>query len=84
MHCNVVRWGETIMMVCGRKQDRAPKCWVAHCRLLSTKACDWPMPGGKTCDRQICDTHADHVGPDRDFCPPHSIEDKKAQLKTGP
>lgn len=70
--------------VCIRgRRRKAPKCWVTHCRSSSTKLCDWPAAGGKTCDRPVCDEHADQVGPDKHYCVAHSIENAKAKLRTG-
>ena len=83
MSCEVVRWGDGAVILCGRSRRKAPKCWVAHCKFSSTKECDWPLGDGKTCDRHICDGHADEVGPDRHYCPAHSIESAKAKMKTG-
>jgi len=71
-------------IVCIRGRREKPRhCWVRHCDDPVTKLCDWPMDGKKTCDRNICDGHADEVGPDRHYCPAHSIEKAKSELKTG-
>lgn len=90
MGCETIRIGGMTAIVCGRGLKRAPKCWVKHCWKPSTKLCDHPVPdparlgATKTCDRKICDDHADPVGPDRHLCPAHSIEAAKAEMRTGP
>jgi len=71
-----------IICVRGRRK-KAPKCWVKHCGDPVTKECDWLIGPKNTCDRTICDRHADLVGPNKHYCPAHSIEHAKAQLKTG-
>jgi hypothetical protein len=83
MPCEIVPWGDGAMIMCGRGLKMAPKCWVRHCKLSSTKECDWPIAEGKTCDRAICNGHADEVGPNKHYCPAHSIENAKKNLKTG-
>lgn len=83
MPCTTVPWGDGAMILCGRGIKQAPKCWVSHCRAASTKECDWIVEGGKTCDRPICDRHADQVGPNKHWCPAHSIENAKSKLRIG-
>jgi len=83
MPCAKLPWGDGSMIVCGSKVRPGPKCWVSHCPTPAIKDCDWPLPDGKTCDRPICNDHADHVGEDKDWCPAHSIEAAKAKLRTG-
>lgn len=67
----------------GGRARRPRKCWVAHCHAGAPIECDWPEQGGKTCDRPVCRRHADEVGPDKHYCPPHSIENAKTKLRTG-
>ncbi len=55
-------------IVCSRGQRRAPKC--RFCSEPSTKLCDGRAADGHgTCDKPICDKHAQHVGPNVDYCP---------------
>jgi hypothetical protein len=71
-------------IICTRgRRKGVPKCWVNHCPSGSTRLCDWPTGPGKTCDNQVCGRHADRVGPDKDYCPLHSIMHAKARMRTG-
>jgi hypothetical protein len=61
----------------GRGAQRDP-CSVPGCGRPHTKLCDYPLvplefgKEPKTCDAKICDRCAVHVGPNCDYCPPHS------------
>lgn len=41
------------------------------CLGISLYQCDWKMGGGKTCDRHICEHHAQQVAEDKHLCPAH-------------
>lgn len=71
MACMHVRIGDTTAIVCTRGRGSRSKCM--YCKQTCTKLCDAPMPGGKTCDRKLCDGHARRVGDDKDFCPDHAL-----------
>lgn len=55
--------------VCGPR--RASSCSHPGCLQPHTKLCDWPIGGGKTCSKRLCDGHAVSAGPDLDYCPDH-------------
>jgi hypothetical protein len=59
----------TVGIICGARQKRQ----FCACGRVSTKLCDWKVPGKKsgTCDAPLCDQHAFAVAPDRDLCPEH-------------
>ena len=49
---------------------RAPRC--AYCNEKSTKLCDHPIGGGRTCDKPMCNLHATRGSkPNTDFCREH-------------
>jgi hypothetical protein len=68
MVCRVATVNGVTAIVCGPR-PRRKKCCV--CSKPSTVLCDWKIGGGKTCDRPICEDHAEHVGDDKDLCPEH-------------
>lgn len=72
--CNTVKLpGGGTAIVCG---PRAPTKRCAHCGARSWKLCDGPAaagPPGATCDRPLCDTCAQHVAPNLDFCRDHRL-----------
>lgn len=43
------------------------------CRAPSSYLCDWPTATGKDCDTPLCEAHAGHVGPNRNYCPEHLL-----------
>lgn len=43
----------------------------SRCGWISGFQCDWKIGGGKTCDRWICEAHAQEVGQDKHLCPEH-------------
>lgn len=62
------------VIICSRGRGRrAPPAPCSVCRAPSTKLCDYPTleNASGTCDRPLCDEHAVHVGPDRDYCVIH-------------
>lgn len=38
-----------------------------HCKKTGTLQCDWPKPGGGTCDAYMCAEHSRQDGP-KDYC----------------
>lgn len=70
--------GNVIGIACSRERVRL--CSTG-CGRRATKLCDFPLSGkkaGKTCDADLCERCAEHVGPDRDYCPPHARAAKEA------
>lgn len=68
--------GRVIGIACSRIR-RGPKPLCSVCRKSpGTQLCDGPKPNGasKTCDAPLCRACAEHVGPDRDLCPPCAAE----------
>ncbi len=65
---------EVQAFVCTRSPRRSLPCVV--CGKPYTKLCDgkpgaWPniKTSSGTCSAPLCDAHAHHVAPDRDYCP---------------
>ena len=54
-------------IVCG---DLGPAC--IECGAVAEYLCDYPVGEGKTCDRPLCDAHAERIAPDIHYCPSHS------------
>lgn len=59
---------------------RPPACrW---CGKQSTKLCDFvvshpsQVTHKRTCDAPMCDEHASHIGPNVDYCPDHTTQEK--------
>lgn len=69
--------GTPVHLNLGRGNRSAPPaCRVLRldgsvCGWLSGYQCDWKIGVGKTCDRWICEAHAQQVGPDKHLCPEH-------------
>jgi hypothetical protein len=81
MVCSVVKLPNgASAIVCGprprSKPCSHPGCGVRH----ASKLCDWPIGGGKTCDKPLCEAHAVHVGPDTDYCRGHE-EPRQRELQ---
>ncbi len=55
---------------CGPRPKAKP-CATPGCGKTSVALCDYPIVGGKTCSRGMCEGHRHNVGPDRDLCDPH-------------
>lgn len=68
--------GKVSGFMCFRGQSRK-RCWVRGCDRPATKLCDGIMPGGKTCDRNLCEHHTTHVEPDHDYCWPHRPKEEQ-------
>jgi hypothetical protein len=75
----------TTGIICTRGPRKFVPCSVPGCGRPSVRLCDWPVTraGVKgTCDAKLCARHATHVGPDRDYCPPHAkLAPKQEALK---
>lgn len=57
------------MFMCGKL---GPHC--ADCSWVSGYLCDYPVGKGKTCDRPLCEDHANEVAPDLHYCNVHYRE----------
>jgi len=67
--CNHVKLpGGSTAIVCTRTKSR--KCH--YCGAKANLLCDWPMPGGGTCDLPICPQCSYPSGPFTDFCKVHT------------
>jgi len=76
MPCSWIKLPGGEVAIVKHAKGRTRKC--GFCSLSSTKLCDAIV--GKTlagdpitCDTPMCDSHARQVGPDKDFCPKHSM-----------
>ena len=54
------------LFICG---DLGPHC--ADCAGFGDFLCDYPVGDGKTCDRPLCDDHANEIAPDLHYCAGH-------------
>ncbi len=76
----MARWSEWVELPDGTRaivchsgsRPKASPC--VRCGTTSTKQCDFPLPGGKTCDAYLCRGCARPQGPNRDYCPSHLRE----------
>jgi len=85
MECVPVRGKEMIAFVCGsrvRGNLTREQCCCKDCGLPHTRLCDFPVSGGKTCDRKLCDRHAKRIGPEKDYCPWHYADHFNGRKKT--
>ena len=55
--------------ICIRGRQRNKPCSV--CSRPGDKLCDFPLGGGKTCDKSLCNRCAVHTHPNTDVCPSH-------------
>lgn len=53
--------------ICG---DLGPHC--AECGDVGGYLCDYPVGEGQTCDRALCDYHAQEHGPELHYCAAHA------------
>ncbi len=53
------------------------------CMAISGFLCDWPTAKGRTCDRALCDAHAQPVGKNKHYCPEHFVQHKDASRQLG-
>lgn len=58
-----------VAIICSRGRRRERCRWCAH--TPGVFQCDWKLGAGRTCDKHICDKHAQEVGPDKHLCPEH-------------
>jgi len=68
MACHRIETPEGTIIACTRGERRR-RCH--RCRAWATVLCDFPLRGGRTCDRPCCPAHARPVGPDRDYRQEH-------------
>lgn len=67
MPCRVIKhYPGVVGLACGPGAKPKP---CAFCPRTSSLLCDGPTPGGKTCDKPICDRCAWRPERDVDFCP---------------
>lgn len=79
MACRTIPIAGGFAILCGRGQ-RVAACSVPGCSRPHAKLCDFALAEKLgTCDAKLCATCAVHVGPDRDYCPPHA----KAEASRG-
>ncbi len=67
MTCRWINVDGVTAIVCGPK-PRRKRC---SCGKPGEYLCDWKIGGGKTCDKPICDEHAEEVAEDKHLCPEH-------------
>lgn len=68
--CHTIRVGNGIAIV-RTSGHRAPLCSARGCTTRSTRLCDFPAPGGGTCDKPLCASCARYVARGVDHCPDH-------------
>lgn len=68
MPCSHFRVGGQAVIICGRK--RIPAC--VACGGIADRECDWKLGRGKTCDKPVCSSCAEHPAPEKDLCPAHA------------
>ena len=71
--------GNITMIMCSRGPTRNKPCVI--CGNPSTKLCDYPVANDKTCDAPICDSCAESISTNVDYCPVHAARHKRE--KTG-
>jgi hypothetical protein len=70
MPCNVENIDGTNFVICQRgRAGSGRRC--AYCQLSSTRLCDFPTGGGKTCDVPMCDFCTHRAGRTVDLCRDH-------------
>ncbi len=71
MSCDRIKLPDGVTaIVCGGRGRRVPRCcWCHH--TPGVFQCDWKLGNGRTCDKNICVTHAQEVGPNKHLCPEH-------------
>lgn len=58
-----------VFHLCGKRLS-AP---CSACGYVSTRLCDWKMPGGGDCDRPLCSYCTTSPAPQKDLCPQHAL-----------
>ena len=71
--------GRLAYVICSRRQ-RKP-CHI--CGKPSVSLCDYPLPNGKTCDKPMCNSCRNTIGPDLDVCREHNNPIDIAKTKGG-
>lgn len=66
MGCAYEKNGDEITIFCGKK---IKPCVI--CGQVADYLCDYLLENGKTCDKQLCATHAGIVGDNLEYCPEH-------------
>lgn len=81
MGCEVVPWGNSTMIFCGRNLGKSVPCFSASGeKHRASVQCDHEVAPGKTCDRNCCKKHSKHVGKDRDLCLEHWVQAGRPQV----
>lgn len=70
MTCEWVRMPDGMLVHVKHSHKRRIAC--SRCRQLATRACDWKVGLGRTCDRSLCDTCTHEPAPGKDLCPEHA------------
>lgn len=79
MGCETIKTpGGGTAIACSRGR-RVKRCH--HCPQAAPFLCDWKVGEGKTCDMQICKSHAQEVSPDKHLCPDHQAAYKEWQAR---
>ena len=85
MACRPFNLGNGVTGIICTRGGRRSYCSSPGCTNYSEKLCDYPVTRAGvqgTCDAKLCMRHATHVGPDRDYCPPHAkLAPKQEELK---
>lgn len=69
MPCYVKKTDDGTTFICGE--------FGGHCSICADAAsilCDFPVGDGKTCDRNLCENHANLIGNDLHYCVDHYQE----------
>lgn len=53
------------------RSNLGPHC--SRCRRVGEFLCDFPVGGGRTCDRPVCKAHRHPVAPGVDYCTVHAV-----------
>ena len=78
MACFNVNIAGVTGIACFRGGKAPARCGSPGCNFIADYLCDGPAPGGRTCDRAICEKHRINVGPEVDLCPNASRRARKA------
>ena len=84
MTCHHLDLGKGMTAIVCTPRQRRKRCSSPGCTNWGELLCDFPVVReGKegTCDKAMCRRCAKSVGPDRDFCRPHSKVESKAPEK---
>jgi hypothetical protein len=64
--------GMSVHVRMDKRQSEKMRCGNCRRHTLDKRLCDWKMPGGKDCDRPICEFCTVSPAPDKDLCPEHA------------